>query len=257
MKKLLTFLVVGMILVSVGVFAAENTLSEETKQEIETAVKNIVGNETLGENVKEYVEKFAEKRNVNPNKIKNISEVDFDKLPKEVNIENVGDTNLAIYQVDYEEEENTEEKQLFVITYSTEKLKKQGDIIIAHDKRQFLNFGSVGELSSGFLQTATGIEGSLEAGYVMMREGSITGISTNLEVVNASSENIRIVVYKNGEAISFGNSLNSDSGIQKDYDVQSNDVVKFQPGDVISAYAVSEDGAVFKNVITMVEITTK
>ena len=75
-------------------------------------------------------------------------------------------------------------------------------------------------------------------------------------MLEAGSE-IKIVVVKNGEAISFGNSLDADSnGVKVDYDVQSNEVVTFVPGDVISVYLEDSNGAKYKNVITMLEITT-
>lgn len=204
--------------------------------------------------VKDYVEKFINKKGIEAEEITDINEVDFNDLPKEVNIESVGDTNLAIYQVDYNE--GDEDKKVFVVTYSVEELKAQGDLIIAHDKRQFLNFGFAGEMSdSGFLKTATGVEGSLEKGYVMMREGSITGFSTNLEVVKGGEGQIEIIIYKNGKQVGFENVLDADLGMQKDYDVQSNDVVTFESGDVISVYVNAPEEIVWEDVISLIEIT--
>lgn len=230
---------------------------EEIEQEVEEKIKKLP-NKEVAEEVKEYVEDFVEQRGIAAEQITNISEVNFDDLPKEVEIENVGDHNLAIYEVDYDEDLDpaTEDEQIFVITYSVEQLRAQGDLIIAHDKRQFLNFGFVGIMNeSGFLETATGVETSFEKGYVMVRKGSITAISTNLEIVSGIGE-VRIIVYKNGEEIMFGNLIDASSiGVKKDYDVQSKDTVTFEPGDVISVY-VNGEGVVWKDVITMVEITT-
>ena len=245
------------VLLVVGVFVAASD------SEI---VDSITENSEVAQEVKGYVEDFVEKRGIKKEDINTVREVDFDSLPKEVNIENVGDTNLAIYEIDYDESSG-EEKKVFVVTYSVEELKAQGDLIIAHDKRQFLNFGFSGEMAkSGFLETATGVEGSLEKGYVMMREGSITGMSTSLEVSAEapkegvpSSEGkgeIDIIIYKNGEQVGFGNTLNADLGMRKDYDVQSNGVVTFEPGDAISVYVDAGDGLIWRDVITMMEITT-
>ena len=87
-----------------------------------------------------------------------------------------------------------------------------------------------------------------------MRDGSITGISTNLEIVKGEGE-IEIVIYRNGEVVEFGNSFVGDSeGVKKDYDVQSEATVKFEAGDVISVSVEADDGVVWKDVITMVEI---
>jgi hypothetical protein len=120
-----------------------------------------------------------------------------------------------------------------------------------------LNFGFNGETSkSEFMKTATGVDGSLEKGYVMMRSGSVTGISTNLETL-AGRGSIEIIIYRNGKAIQFGNTFVVDSvGIKKDYDVQSKGTVSFEAGDVISAYAQSSDGVSWKDATTLVEITT-
>ncbi len=214
------------------------------------------GSEVVNSEVQDYVGNFIEKKGIKGESIKNIREINFDDLPKEVNIENVGETNLAIYEIVYDESAG-EEQKVFVITYSVEELKAQGDLIIAHDKRQFLNFGFAGKMiNPGFLETATGVEGSLEKGYVMMREGSITGLSTSLEVVESGEGEIEIIIYKNGEQVGFGNTLNADLGVKKDYDIQSNGVITFEPGDVISVYVNADDGLVWSDVITIIEITT-
>lgn len=248
-KKIFSFFaVVLIVLVGIGVFAAAEDVSVSGDS---------LDDSTATDKINGFVKDFAEKRGVNESEINNITEVDFDALPKEVEIENVNDNNLAIYQVNYNETE-TEQKNLYVITYSTEKLEGQGDIIVAQDKRMFLNFGSEGEMTKGFLKTASGVEGSLESGYVMMRSGSITGVSTSLDVTENSEAEIQIIVYKNGEQINFGNEISaSESGVQKDYDIQSKGIVEFEAGDVISAYTKVVDGeAEYKSVITMVEITT-
>ena len=255
----MVFIVFSLLLVGVFATAADNSVSDDIQQK----VQQISQDNNLVDDVSSYVENFAQRRGINSEDINNISKVEFNDLPKEVNIEDVNDANLVIYGVNYNDSKESspekKNKQLFVITYSVDKLRSQGDIIIAHDKRMFLNFGSSGEMSSeGFLDTATGVEGSLDAGYVMMRSGSITGISTNLQILNFSSGSIKIVIYKNGEPVNFGNLINSDSsGVEKDYDLQSNNVVKFNSGDVISVYAESDNSEVsWKNVISIVEITT-
>lgn len=250
------------LLLVIGVFAAAEDLevSPEIKEEVGQIMDKVSNPPEIKDEVQKYVEKFVEKRGISADKITNVSEVDFETLPKEVNIENVDDSNLAIYKVDYTDEEKVEQKdQIYVITYSVNELKAQGDLIVAHDKRQFLHFGYSGEMNDdGFLQTVAGVEGSLEKGYIMMREGSITGISTSLDVLKASSSGeIEVIIYKNGEPIRFDNKIDASSvDIKKDYDVQSNDVVTFEPGDVISAYVQAQGNVAWQDVITMVEITT-
>ena len=245
------FVIVGIslaiLLISGLIAAADNTSSDQI---IQGKIDSQVSGDVQG-----YVEDFVEKKGIDADKINNITQVDFNILPKEVNIENVNDANLAIYQIDYNKSSTIQDK-IFVVTYSVDKLKAQGDLIVAQDKREFLNFGFSEEGDkSEFMKTATGVEGSLDNGYVMMRSGSITGISTNLEALKGNG-NIEIILYKNGQAIQFGNSFVIDSaGMNKDYDIQSKETVTFEAGDTISAYIQSSDGVSWKDVITLVEIT--
>jgi hypothetical protein len=246
------FVIVGIslaILLISGLIAAAD--SSKTDQIIQDKTDSSVSGDVQG-----YVEKFVEKKGINADKINNITQVDFDSLPKEVNIENVNDNNLAIYQIDYNKTSTTQSK-VFVVTYSVEKLKSQGDLIVAQDKREFLNFGFNGETDkSEFMKTATGVDGSLDKGYVMMRSGSITGISTDIETLKGNGD-VEIIIYRNGKAIQFGNTFVVDStGIKKDYDVQSKGTVPFEAGDTISAQVKSSDGISWKDATTLVEITT-
>lgn len=238
MKKMLVFSVLVILLI-VGVFAASSVTGLD-----------------VGPEVTEFVDSFISKRGIAPEDITGISQVDFNALPKEINIENVGDTNLAIYQVDYSQD--NQDKKVFVIAYSVEQLLAQGDLIIAQDKRNFLDFGHSGVMKGmGFLETSAGVETSTAKGYVMPRDGSITAVSTNLEIIQANPGQVEIIVLKNGEPISFGNTLNTEAiGIKKDYDVQAKDTVSFRAGDVISVAAKGTGSVSWQDVITIVEITT-
>lgn len=236
MKKIFFGVLLAVLLV-MGVFAASSE-------------------QGVGEEVSDFVDSFVKKRGIQSESIKSITPVDFNALPKEVNIENVGDTNLAIYQIDYEQNGKTD--QIYVVTYSVEKLKAQGDLIIAQDKRNFLDFGHPGVMGeTGFLETSTGVETSQAKGYVMVRDGSITAVSTNLEIVQSNPGQIEIIVLKNGQAVSFGNTFSTDAlGIKKDYDVQARDIVNFRAGDVVSVVAKKSGDVAWRDVITIVEITT-
>jgi len=235
----------GILLIS-GLIAAADSETGQTETTIEG----------ISEDVETYVEQFVENKGINSEEINNITQVSFEDLPKEVNIENIDDTNLAIYQINYNQSPEKQDN-LFVITYSVEKLESQGDLIVAQDKREFLNFGFSEETSESiFLKSASGVDSSLEKGYVMMRSGSITGISTSLEILSGEG-NVEIVVYKNGEEIQFGNTFAvSSSGVDKDYDVQSKDTILFEAGDIISAYVKLSSGVSLKDINTLVEITT-
>jgi len=252
-SKLFTIFGIGIVvlLITGFIMAVEGDVltAEETQKS-----KNDTSSSS-SQNVKKYIEDFVEKKGIDSSEINNVTEIDFNSLPKEVSIENVNNANLAIYQIDYNQGSSNE--KIFLVTYAVEKLESQGDLIVSQDKREFLNFGfDGGMIGSGFLKTSVGITGSLEKGYVMMRDGSITGISTSLEILEGAGE-LNIVIYKNGNPIQFGNSFVVDSiGVKKDYDIQSKDTVVFQAGDVISLYVQSADGISWKDDVSLVEITS-
>lgn len=251
------------IFIVFGLFVSAKTSSEAENipKDPSLQIKDKFSSE-ISESVHDYVLNFVEKRDISPSEISFVKEVDFNALPKEVNIQNVGDSNLAIYEVSYSEK--GKEDKIYVITHSVDKLRSQGDLIVAQDKRQFLNFGFNGKtFNSGFLKTSNEITTSLDKGYVMVRDGSITAVSTNLEVFENGLGSLEILVYVNGERVGFGNILSTEnSGIKRDYDVQSSGIVNFKAGDVISVYLRASNDALLNgiswgDVITLVEITTR
>jgi len=208
--------------------------------------------ETIGlsDDTRKIVNDIIEKQGVNEEDIQSIEIVNLDSLPSQIDIKNIDTTNLIVYQVDY-----GGEKPVFVLTASSDVVETSAPLVSTY--KMLLNFGLAGEVSeSTFLETANGVEGSLEKGYVMMREGSMTGLSTNLEIVSGEG-NIEVIVYINGEEAGFRNTiLGNSEGVKKDYDTQSLGVVGFEKGDVISVYVKAEGDVVFKDVINLIEIST-
>ncbi|MFA5953149.1 MAG: hypothetical protein WC812_01010 [Candidatus Pacearchaeota archaeon] len=201
-------------------------------------------------NTNSIVKQVAEDRGLDAEKVQEVKQVDFENLPEEINIENIDTTNLAMYEVAYE----GEEKPFYVITVSNEVFDKVQQSVAG---KLLINFGYAEEIKeSQFLETSTGVQTSYEKGYVMMRKGSITGMSTNLEVLNSGSTGqVELIIYKNGEEIGFRNSIVSEnSGIKNDYDVQSANILNFEPGDVISVYAKINGEVLIKDVTTMIEV---
>ncbi len=206
-----------------------------------------VGVVATASTIPEVVEKIISEKDLNTEEIQSVVSVDYSDLPEQIDIENIDKTNLEIYEV------NIANEKLFVLTFGGEQFESPALI----EQRQFLSFGYSGEMTDGFLESVGGVSMAADRGYVMMRDGSITGISTNLDVVNAVDGRIEIVIYKNGKSINFGNEISAlSNGAQKDYDVQSTGVVTFEAGDTISVYADGVDDAIWKDVITMIEITT-
>lgn len=223
------FALVIILILASGVFAQSMGLSGKTK---------------------EAVDKIIENQGINKENIRSIEKVDFNNLPSQVDLKNIDSTNLEVYEVDY-----GGEAPVFVITTSSQLLESQTSDKIY--KRMLLTYGIKGDIfESTFLNTGTGVEASLEKGYVMMRGGSITGISTNLESLRGTGE-VEVIVYINGVPAGFRNTLSISSvGVEKDYDTQSIEVVKFDKGDVISTYVVINGDVLIKDVINLVEITT-
>ena len=201
------------------------------------------------DDVKEDVKDFIKDKGIEV-EVENITEIDFDDLPGELDIGKIDDTSIAIYQVDH-----NESKPLFVVTASN--VKKTGSVAVADIRMPFV-FGFAGEMSgSGFLKMVGGVEGSLDLGYVMMRSGSITGISSNLDIIDGvEGEIVEVVIYINGEEVGFRNVLNAGrSGVEIDYDSLSKGVVGFDAGDVVSVYVTFENGISLKDVTTVIEVT--
>lgn len=208
----------------------------------------------FSEDFQDFIQNIVEQRNLNETNITDITSIDFNDLPEEINLQNIDGTNLGLYQIELADGS----PPIYVITMADVKYEQYLSRPVDY-KRMFLNFGYSGKMPDvGFLQTATNVKTSLDKGYVMVRGGSITGISTNLEIIKAeTSGQVEIIIYKNGESIGFGNTLIASSmGIKTDYDVQSENTISFNAGDVISMYVEAQGNIDWQDVITTLEITT-
>ena len=237
-----------LIVFGVVLFLAIGVIAEENGVDIAKSIGKSLSNET-----QKYIKDFVSGENVAEEDIHSIKEIDLQNPPEEVKLgKEIDDTNVAIYEVNYTKEE--ENKKLFVVTYSSEKFKVPLELKPANAV-EYLSFGETLETSgSVYLKTNTGVRSSAEKGYVMMDAGSITGISTNIEAVSGEGR-INVIVYVNGEDVSLRNLIYVDStGIKNDYDKQSKDIIKFQPGDVISVYVETQGGVTWKDAINLVKI---
>lgn len=206
----------------------------------------------LDKDVEEFVKDVASIKGVDKNTIEGVKQVDFNDLPEEVNIKNIDETNLALYEVNVENE-----KPVYVITASSEMFK---ETVKKYTQRMLLNFGFSGEIvETNYLQTATGVTTGLEKGYVMSRDGSITSLSTNLEVTEKeNSHPIQIIIYKNSQEVGFRNSFDvSKTGIYNDYDLISSGTLNFNKGDVISVKVLLPENTKIKDITTLMEVSTE
>ncbi len=228
-KGLIIFLIFGILFLGAGVFAESLRISGETEG---------------------FVRDVAVSKGVPAENIREVKELNLNDLPEEIKLENIDETNLALYQVNLE----GEERPVYVITASETKLKK---MIMKFTNKMFLSFGYSGELyDSSYLKSATGVLGNLDKGYVMIREGSLTGISTNLEVIDGSGA-IEVMIYKNGELMGFRNTFYiEENGVYTDYDTLSDNLLTFYPGDIISLYAELNGNLKVKDINTLLEIST-
>lgn len=231
MKKIFILFILGIILLAGAAFAESLDISQDT--EIEEFVKNV-----------------AEKKGIEKSKITGVLQLDMESLPQEVNLKNIDKTNLALYQLDID----SEKRPVYIITVSDTLFKKT---VKEFTNKMLLNFGFSGEsVQTTYLKTATGVTTSLKKGYVMTRSGSITSLSTNLEILTRNTNDaIDITVYKNGEKIGFRNTFNENSpGIYSDYDIISEGILNFNKGDIISMEVVIPSGSSARDITTLMEI---
>ncbi len=199
----------------------------------------------------QFVKDIAQKRGISENDIQNVTQVNFNQLPNEVNLKNIDNTTLAMYQVDL-----NNGSPVYVITASQTEFKKELQNFAG---KVLLNLGISGTVdSSEFMQSAAGVSGSDNQGYVMIRDGSITGLSTSLENELKTNGIAQIVIYKNGQPVGFRNTLDlQESGSLSDYNTIDNGIINFNKGDVISVKVILPDGAQVKNINTLLELTQK
>lgn len=232
MKKLLGIFILGIILLGASAVAQEVSLDSKAES---------------------FVRDVAAVKGVNSDSVQGIRELNINDLPESVNLENIDSANLAVYEIQVE----NEERPVYVITASSKFFKETARIFA---QKMLLNFGINGEISDDtFMRTSGEIETSLTKGYVMARDGSVTAISTNLEVISGSGfEPIEVVIFKDGEEVGFRNSFNlKDPSVYNDYDVISSGTLKFEKGDVISVEVKIPEGVVVRDVITLLEIEVK
>lgn len=230
MKKIFPIIAISLIILASCVFAQNTALSNSVQEMVKTAV--------------------AEK-GVDISKIKSVEEVDFSNLPPEIDIQNIDNTSLSLYKID-----DGSEKPFYIISVSEEKFVQVAEKIAG---KMLLNFGYKDYLAeSSFLQSAVGTSTSFDKGYVMIRKGSVTGISTSLEITSTDgSGTIEIILYKNGEEVGFRNVIVADkTGVKKDYDSMSENTVNFEQGDVISAYVKITENVQVKDINSLAEIIT-
>lgn len=216
-----------------------------------TTFAQSVSDSSVSKEVGDYIKGVLDEGN-NGNSVKNIKKVDVNNLPDDVEIKQVDKNNVGIYQVDYQDS-NSDSKQVYVVTYSTDNLEAK----TSGKNVQYFSFGSNLAVSgSDYLYTSSGAKSGGDVGYVMMRPGSITGISTSL-AVNSGDGNLEIKIYKNGKDTGFSNLISTQSGKKVDYDTQSEELVTYEAGDVISVYVLTSDEEInWERVVTLVETTS-
>ncbi|MFA6022750.1 MAG: hypothetical protein WC781_01540 [Candidatus Pacearchaeota archaeon] len=216
------------------------------------AFAQTISDGAVSKEVSDYVSSFVEKGGIDSDKITDIQQVDQSSLPDDVQIKTIDENNVGIYEVNYTEGNKSE--NLFIVTYSANELPKLETAITKNI--QYLTFGFSGEsVKSRYLDSATGVQSSAERGYVMMRPGSITGISTSLGIKDGTGK-LYIKVYKNGVDTGFSNMITSSDQKKIDFDTQSENVLTYVPGDVIAVYVENVGNVDWNNVITTVETTS-
>ena len=227
------FIAFGLIILIAGTFA--QTMPGSTEQ--------------ITQEVSNYIKSFVNEEGINKSQITDISVVDVNNLPKELEIKQIETNNIGIYEVNYTE--NNIPKKVFLVTYSTNELKERNTI--AKNVQSFIFGKSIESSSSDYLEVA-GVKTSDQIGYVMIHSGSITALSTSLEITGGTGK-LFIEVYKNGKDTGFGNVITSSDNKKLDYDTQSENIVTYEPGDIIAVYVYNTGDVTWKNTIATVETT--
>jgi hypothetical protein len=244
-KEVLLLILVGLFIFTAGVLAQEaNGLDDDASNE-ETEDPALAE-----EYVRGFVEKsdFAKKGEVNT-----VSVVNQSELPEDIQIKEIDENNVGIFEVNYTDKEIGDSKKIFVVTYAAKTFKKKEQVITKNIQNLFFGIANEQAISS-YLETANGVQTGENTGYVMLRSGSITGISTTLEL--SGNGKLFIRVYKNGEDTGFHNLITSEGEGTIDFDLQSEGIVNYKPGDVISVYVQQSGTVAWKNVVTTVETTS-
>ncbi len=247
MKRFSVLLVFAMVIIlAVGVIAETNSISPTEGN------STIIQSTAVSGDTAQFVKNVASNRGIPESEITGVRQVDFNNLPSAVNITNIDNTTLALYQVSV-----NGSNPVYVITASQTAFKKELQNFVG---KMLLNLGLSGEITnSSFLMSAAGVQGSYDKGYVMIRDGSITGISTNLENENQLSGQIaQIVIYKNGEPVGFRNTFDlGTAGSMSDYNTVGDGTVNFNKGDIISVRVILPNGASVRDINTLLEISEK
>ncbi len=235
-KEVLLSVLVVLLVLSVGVFAQE--LANENSNQ---------------ETIEKFITEFIEGTDlVDGGNVQSVSTVNQSELPDDLEIKEIAENNVGIFEVNFTTNLG-ESKKVFVVTYATNDFKRKEIINVKNIQNLF--FGLAEErISSDYLETASGVKTGEQIGYVMLREGSITGISSSLEI--SGNGKLFISVYKNGIETGFHNLISTEDSTKIDFDLQSENIVNYKPGDIISVYVNQIGNVNWKNVVTSVETTS-
>ncbi len=168
----------------------------------------------------DYISSFVEKQGIEKNSIKNISEINRSSFPKQILISNIEENNVGIYEVEYSEEGI--DRNLFVLSYGTQEIE-EAETSFMEGNYNYLTF-----------EGQEGIIGE----YLMVDYGSIVGFSSSVSFSGVGK--VGIEIYKNGNPLGLLNEIYSE-GTNYDYELQSENINLFYPGDIISVFVNSNN----------------
>lgn len=182
--------------------------------------------------VENPIDSLMEKQGILQEEIRNVSSVDKNLLPSEISISSVDDSNVEIQQVEYEVDGVV--KKMFILSFTSEgvsQVVEEGQV----GNEMFLTFSGMNDLGS----------------YVMLNSGSITGLSSHVDFSGAGD--IVIELYVNDELMFISNEIVS-SGDNFDFDLQSENIDMFFPGDVINLKVKHSDSISIEEVNSVVKV---
>ncbi len=191
--------------------------------------------------VEDFIKEVDKVSNI-ANKIESINEINFSDLPDKVNINNIDDGNLAMYEINV-----AGGAPVYVISAA----KK----LISNIKSSVGSFFGSDLIfrSEKIISRPSYIDGE-SGGYVMVGSGSIVGLSTSLDVLQGSKGEVEIIIEINSKQVGFRNNIEAEGGFKIDFDEISYGTINFKTGDVINIIVNVPEGVSVENVNSLIQI---
>lgn len=183
-----------------------------------------------------YIRSLTEKQGIE--NISNITKLDKSFLPDEIDVSNIEENQVGIYEIEYDDFGIL--RNIFVVSYISDEVV---EVFREPVENSFYFTFNKNNLSFS----------SFVGSYVMLKSGSITGLSSFVSL--SGNGKVFLYVYRNGESINFFNEISSGEVDTIDFDLQSVGLNEFDEGDILSLYIVLEGEVSIDEVSSILKVT--